>query len=393
MTPLPLAFLCATLSLAPVALLAAAGVFTADSREIFVNETHDPTTLKIITVATKATRLLDLTPLVGPKTFLNGLARARNGQLLVATPAALFACGPDGRGQKIASFPPRFVSSDVACHETSGDIVVSGAFTRADDPARVERDALILLRRDAPAPLEVVTEGLQRIGGVTFDHEGNLWFAGDGDLWVGRLVRGDVNGKPGASLESYRYAPLGVPETREALEPKSVRAIAVAGDRVWVEVASRSSILLVRTPRFKPTSDRDGFNLVPVPAARWALHGRVFAGTASLGDVSRTPCLCVSADESLVLWQGVMSVLLQAGKAEAKFGDADEDFDPRLPLPALPRGEPAKERAHLRGGPARVLPGLQADLRAGAQGAALQRSGAREDPGGGHPGAPEFARH
>ena len=290
-------------ALAPAALPAADGVFSSDGREVFVNETHDPTTLRVITVATKSARLLDLSPLVGPKTFLNGLARARNGQLLVATPEALFACGPDGRGQKIAGFPPRFVSSDVACHEGSGDIVVSGAFTRADDPGRVERDAMILLRRDAPAPLEVVTEGLRTINRVFFDRDGNLWFAGDGDLWVGRLVRGDVNGKPGAFLEAYRYAPLGVPETRENLNPKIVHSLAVAGDRVWVEVAARSFNSLVRLPRFRPTGDRDGLNLVLAPAARWSLHGRVLAGAASVGDVSRTPCLCVSADESLVLWQ------------------------------------------------------------------------------------------
>lgn len=292
------------LTVCPTLLPAAQAVFSADGREVFLNVTGAADSLKAITLASKADRLVDLRAVVG-EARINGLARARNGQLLVVTPQSLFACTPGARGQRIAGFPPRFVAADVACHEASGDIVVAGSFVRAEDPNRVERAAFLLLRREAPEPLEVQCEGLTRLGAPVFDRDGGLHFAGDDDLWVGRLVRGEVNGKPGAFLEAYRYAPLAVPETRESGNGQIVSALAFLGDKVCVEITGPSGNTLVRLPRARPTLGKDGHltDFVSAPKVRWALHARVLAAAESLGAVSRPAYLASTADEATLVFQ------------------------------------------------------------------------------------------
>lgn len=283
---------------------AAQGVFSSDGRELFLNVTGEAGSLKAITLATKSDRLIDLTSVVGPGR-VNGLARARNGQLLVVTPQALFACTPGGRGQRVTGFPPRFVAADVACHEASGDIVVSGAFTRPDDPNRVERDALLLLRRDAPEPSEIQTAGLTRLQAPVFDRDGWLHFAGDDDLWVGRVVRSEVNGKPGAILEAYRHAPLAGREVRESSEAQIVSALALLGDKVCVELTSASGNTLVRLPRARPTLAKDGrlADFLSSAKPRWALHARVLGAAENLGPLARSAGLCATADESTIAFQ------------------------------------------------------------------------------------------
>lgn len=288
--------------LAPL-LPAAQAVFSADGKEVFVNVTGSADQLKVITLASKADRVVDLTPVIG-QARVNALARARNGQLLVLTPDALFAATPGSRGQKIAGFPKRFVASEVACHEASGDIVISGGFVRADDATRVERDGLLLLRRDEPTPIVVGTEGLTRLNAPCFDRDGTLYFAGDDDLWVGRIQR-QPGSEPAATLQAYRYAPLATPAANAMSPGRVVSAIAPLGDKVCVELSSGQDNSLVRLPRAKLGRERDGAvsDFVLPPRLRWSLHTRLL-GAAEFGNtLGRTGFLAATPDESTIHFQ------------------------------------------------------------------------------------------
>ncbi|MBS0660978.1 MAG: hypothetical protein JSR82_22380 [Verrucomicrobia bacterium] len=280
---------------------AAQAIFSADAQEVFVNVTGSADALKAITVATKADRVVDLRPIVG-EARIQALARARNGQLLVLTPEALFATTSGARGQKIAGFPARFVAAEVACHEASGDIVVAGAFVRADDRSKVERDALLLLRRDEPTPIVVATEGLTRLNAPCFERDGTLYFAGDDDLWVGRVQRQSVEGKPGAVLQAYRYAPLATPSVSESTGGRVVSAIALLGDKVCVELASGQDNALVRLPKAKLARARDGAlaDYVAAPKQRFALHARQLAAAEIVTALGRPGYLASTPDEGTI---------------------------------------------------------------------------------------------
>jgi len=291
---------------------AAEAVFGADVNRVWINP-HQQGVIAYLDIkggdgATAADRIIDVGRAGGPLQ-IQGIAISKSGNVLMASLDAVWAFNPEsGNVVRVAKLPAGFEASDLAYENSSGAILVWGAFAGPD--RTVLRSAAYRIARQTNRPVPVLIDGIASWESATFDDTGQLFLGTGPDLWGGVLVpteSGDAAQDYPWQLHAFRIAAMGTPvngEDRDAMQV--IHAIAAGGSSLLITMRGPEGSTMVKVARPALNATATGVDRVTGLADRWALQRKVIDSAQIIGKEASLPLLpivALSADGHRVVYQ------------------------------------------------------------------------------------------
>lgn len=231
--------------------------------------------------------------------------KTKSGNILLTTDHALWVWDSvKNKTVTVAEADAKYSLDDVAYNPHMEDILLTAQENRTRE-VPVSGSTLIVRKGQNKAGV-VFTRRIEWLRGMAFDEQGNFYFGGNGDLWVGEIGTED-EGWAGI-LTGYRYAPLATFETAEHNGvQETVSEVAVCREWLYLSIGNRYGSSLVRMPKPEITrSGEEGLETHQDLRNRWPLMSKALLAAeivAKPGTLARSGMLCVSPDGRRIVYQ------------------------------------------------------------------------------------------
>jgi hypothetical protein len=268
--------------------------FSRDGSHVYAVDLETSNLLDI-NLEKNAIATIDLGGSIDNKPIMS-LGTDKSGDLLVATPKAVWSCNPVSKAcKKLCSAPEEIQFAAMAHDPKSGGILFSTR-TDFDYPAQSNdtADPAMFLPADAKEPKPVWSRRVGFLDGIAFAPDGQLFFGYRGDLWMGSIAYQEENEETPWLLDAIRCAPLADFETTSATPTQvGVFSVAVAKQMLYVHLHRMFGTgegNVVRLPRPGKASPDDAVR------ERMRLYSKETGAVEVLVDNGTISYLCASQD-------------------------------------------------------------------------------------------------
>jgi len=289
----------------------AEAAFSKDGKKVFL-----VTEGKLLVLQLDSGRVADLHfPDMVKDSELQAIAGDGQRGLACLTKLGLWKVDPDAGSatpvQQVLSVPASQQNVDSRDAETGGSDQAERAYSDIAILPRAHRTLIIsttqnywlLSGKNELSPVRIRRHDMVA---PVFAGNGDIFYAGDGDLWHGRIVHDEMSDADGTtfvtdSVEAYRYAPLAIFETANATTSETaVTNVAVSAKMLYAQVKRWGGtgwghiVRLAKPPPIRTTVE----TVSPYPLQRvWPMYIKALQSVKILGDSSRSPSyLCSSED-------------------------------------------------------------------------------------------------